>query len=48
VVNFPKAVVEWIKGNEVDTLRLVSWYGRMVAKSDYLMGIRRTDWGNEV
>lgn len=39
-VNFPKAIIEWIKGNEVNTLMLVPQYGKMFAKNDYLMEIR--------
>ena len=39
-MNFPKAVVEWIKGNEVYTLMFVPQYKRMFAKNEYLMEIR--------
>lgn len=39
-VNFPKAIIEWIKGNKVDTSMLVPKYGRMFAKNDYLVEIR--------
>lgn len=39
-VNFPKAIIEWIKGNEVNTSMLVPQYGKMFAKNDYLMEIR--------
>ena len=38
--NFPKAIVERIKGNEVEASMLVPWHERLVAKNDYLMEIR--------
>lgn len=38
-VNLPKAIIEWIKGNEVDSSILQPEYGRMFAKNDYLMEI---------
>ena len=37
--NMPKAIIEWIKGKEVDASILQSEYGRMFAKNDYLMEI---------
>lgn len=37
--NFPKAVVEWNKGNEVYISMLVFWYGRMVGMNDWLMEV---------
>jgi carbamoyl-phosphate synthase large subunit len=39
-VNLPKAIIEWLKGNPVDTSMLVPQYGRMFAKNDYLVEIR--------
>jgi carbamoyl-phosphate synthase large subunit len=38
-VNFPKAIIEWLKGNPVDTSTLVPQYGRMFAKNDYLVEV---------
>lgn len=38
-VNLPKAIIEWIKGNKVDTSMLQSEYNRMFSKNDYLMEI---------
>ena len=38
-VNLPKAIIEWIKGNPVDTSMLVPRYGRMFAKNDYLVEV---------
>ena len=38
-VNYPKAIIEWIKGNNVDTTILIPEYGRMFAKNDYLTEI---------
>ena len=38
-VNLPKAIIEWVRGNEVDPLILVPEYGRMFAKNDYLMEV---------
>lgn len=34
-VNLPKAIIEWIKGNEVDAAMLQPAYGRMFSKNDY-------------
>jgi len=39
-VNMPKAIIQWIKGEEVDPQMLQPDYGRMFAKNDYLMEIK--------
>lgn len=39
-VNMPKAIIQWIKGEEVDPQMLQPEYGRMFSKNDYLMEIR--------
>lgn len=39
-VNMPKAIISWLKGETVDPSILVPQYGRMFAKSDYLMEIK--------
>ena len=39
-VNMPKAIIEWIKGNEVDASILQPKYNRMFSKNDYLMEIK--------
>ena len=39
-VNMPKAIIQWIKGEEVDPNILQPEYGRMFAKNDYLMEIK--------
>ena len=39
-VNMPKAIMEWVKGKEVDTSILQPEYGRMFSKNDYLMEIK--------
>lgn len=39
-VNLPKAIIEWVKGNKVDTSILIPQYGKMFSKNDYLMGIK--------
>lgn len=39
-VNLPKAIIEWVKGNEVDVSILQPEYGRMFSKNDYLMEIK--------
>ena len=39
-VNLPKAIIEWVKGNEIDNSILHPTYGKMFAKNDYLMEIR--------
>lgn len=39
-VNFPKALIQWIKGEKVDVSILKPEYGRMFSKNDYLMEIK--------
>lgn len=39
-VNLPKAIIEWVKGNDVDASMLQPEYGRMFSKNDYLMEIK--------
>jgi len=39
-VNFPKAIIEWLKGNKVDSSIFQPSYGKMFAKNDYLMEIK--------
>ena len=39
-VTFPKAILQWLKGEKVDPRLLQPEYGRMFAKNDYLVGIR--------
>ena len=39
-VNLPKAIIQWVKGEEVDSQMLQPEYGRMFAKNDYLMEIK--------
>ena len=39
-VNFPKALIQMIKGESFDPLWLVPEYGRMFSKNDYLMEIK--------
>lgn len=38
-VNFPKAIIEWLKGNEIDDRILVPKVGKTFAKCDYLCEI---------
>ena len=38
-VNYPKAIIEWLKGNEIDNSILVPKYGKAFAKCDYLVNI---------
>ena len=38
-VNMPKAIIEWVKGNAVDSSILVPTYGKMFAKNDYLVEV---------
>ena len=38
--NLPKAILEWLKGEDVDTSMLMPQYGKMFAKNDYLMEIK--------
>ena len=39
-VNYPKAIIKWLKGETVDPKILQPEYGRMFAKNDYLVEIR--------
>ena len=39
-VNMPKAIIQWVKGEEVDPQMLQPEYGRMFSKNDYLMEIK--------
>lgn len=39
-VNLPKAIIQWVKGEEVAPQMLQPEYGRMFAKNDYLMEIK--------
>lgn len=39
-VNMPKAIIQWVKGEEVDLAMLQPEYGRMFSKNDYLMEIK--------
>ncbi len=39
-VNMPKAIIQWVKGEEVDPSILQPEYGRMFSKNDYLMEIK--------
>lgn len=39
-VNLPKAIIEWIKGNDTDYSILIPQYNKMFAKNDYLMEIK--------
>ena len=38
-VNFPKAIIEWLKGNEIDDSILTPTYGKTFAKCDYLVNV---------
>ncbi len=38
--NMPKAILQWLKGEKVDTTTLQPEYGKMFAKNDYLMEIQ--------
>ena len=38
-VNFPKAIIEWLKGNDVDDSILQPRYGETFAKCDYLVKV---------
>ncbi|MBD5356721.1 MAG: ATP-grasp domain-containing protein [Bacteroides sp.] len=38
-VNFPKAIIEWLKGNEIDDSILIPAYGKTFAKCDYLVNV---------
>lgn len=39
-VNMPKAILQWIKGEDVNPAMLQPEYGRMFSKNDYLMEIK--------
>ena len=39
-VNMPKAILQWIKGEDVNPAMLHPEYGRMFSKNDYLMEIK--------
>ena len=39
-VNMPKAIISWVKGEEVDPAMLQPEYGRIFSKNDYLMEIK--------
>lgn len=38
-VNFPGAIIEWLKGNDIDNKTLIPTYGRTFAKCDYLVEV---------
>ena len=38
-VNMPKAIIEWVKGNDVAPSTLVPAYNKMFAKNDYLVEV---------
>lgn len=38
-VNFPGAIIEWLKGNEIDENMLQPRYGETYAKCDYLVKV---------
>lgn len=38
-VNFPKAIIEWLKGNEIEDSILTPEYGKTFAKCDYLVEV---------
>ncbi len=38
-VNFPKAIIEWLKGNDIDDSTLIPQYGKTFAKCDYLVSV---------
>lgn len=39
-VNLPKAIIEWLKGNEIDVSILQPVYGKLFAKCDYLVELK--------
>lgn len=39
-VNLPKAIIQWVKGENVDVSILEPTFGKMFAKNDYLMQIK--------
>lgn len=42
-VNFPKAIIDWIRGKDVDVSILQPEYGCLFSKNDYLMKINSQD-----
>jgi len=38
-VNMPKAIIQWVKGEQVDAAVLKPEIGRMFAKNDYLVSV---------
>lgn len=38
-VNFPKAIIEWLKGNEIEDTMLQPRFGETYAKCDYLVNV---------
>ena len=44
-MDLPKAIIEWVKGNPVDTSMLVPQYGRMFAKNNYLVEVKVKGFG---
>lgn len=40
-VNFPKAIIEWLNGNEINERILQPRYGEIYAKCDYLVKVNR-------
>ena len=40
-VNFPKAIIEWLSGNEVNDTLLIPEYERIFAKCDYLVEVKK-------
>ena len=38
-VNMPKAILQWLKGEKIDSAILKPEYGRMFAKNDYLVSV---------
>ena len=38
-VNFPQAIIEWLKGNDIDDSMLIPAYGHTFAKCDYLVEV---------
>ena len=43
--DLPKAIIEWVKGNPVDTSMLVPQYGRMFAKNNNLVEVKVKGFG---
>ena len=41
-VNFPKAIIEWLQGRNVDPSILVPTYGKAFAKNDYLVEVENS------